>query len=70
MNEMPDIRVRMTMLHDDDELIIHHLDGGHHVKSTEIMMDDPEIVLDEPTSATILNRNSERTYSFALWPLV
>ena len=43
-------------MHDDDEMIMHDRDGGHHVKCTEIMIDDPEIVLDEPKSASMLNR--------------
>ena len=48
----------MTMTQDDDELVMHDGDGGYHVKCTEIMMNDPEIVLDEPGSAL------SRTYSY------
>ena len=42
----------MTMMHDDDEMIMHDRDGGHHVKCTEIVIDDPEIVFDKPRSAS------------------
>ena len=42
----------MTMMHDDDEMIMHDPDEGHHVKCIEIMMNDPEIVVDEPRSAS------------------
>ena len=46
----------MTMMHDDDDdMIMHDRYGGHYVKCTEIMMDDPEIVLDEPRCASISN---------------
>ena len=41
----------MTMMQDDDEMIMHDRDWGHHAKCTEIMMDDPEAVLDEPRFA-------------------
>ena len=43
----------MTMMHDDDdEMIMHDRYWGHYVKCTEIMRDDPEIILDEPGSAS------------------
>ena len=51
----------MTMMHDDDGMIMHDSDGGHHVKCTEVMMDDPEIVLDEPKSASTPFQNSFTT---------
>ena len=44
----------MTMMHDDDRMIMHDRVGGHNVKCTEIMIEDPEIVLDEPRSASVL----------------
>ena len=30
----------MTMMHDDDGMIMHDSDEGHHVKCTRTMMDD------------------------------
>ena len=35
--------------------------GGHHVKCTEIMMGDPEIVLNEPRSASPHFQNAFNT---------
>ena len=43
------------MMHDDDEMIMHDRHGCHHVNCTEYIVDDPEIVLDERTSASVAN---------------
>ena len=58
MSEISYISVMITMMHDDDEMIIHDRDRGHHVKCTEIMLDNAEIVLDEPRSASTSFQNS------------
>ena len=41
------------MMHDDDEMIMHDGEGCHDVKCTDIMMDGPEIILDQPRSASL-----------------
>ena len=52
MSEMSDMWVLMTMMHNDDEKILHDRDGGHHVKCTQVINVDAENVVDEHRSAS------------------